>query len=120
MEKIFIEGNVPSSKNSRVYTGKLFIASKSTRNWYKNTEECFILNKEKFKKMVENLEKPYIIQFEFIRGTKHKFDYINPLQTVQDAMVKHGWIDDDNADEIIPVFKQYKYNKKEPGVFISI
>ena len=35
-------------------------------------------------------------------------------------MVKYGWITDDNADIIIPVFEQYEYNKENPGVYINI
>lgn len=120
MEEIFIEGNVPSSKNSRVFTGKHFIASKSTREWYSSTENSFRQNLKKFKSMLEGKSKPYIIEFEFIRKSKHKFDYINPAQTIQDAMVKQGYLDDDNADEMIPVFKKYKYDKKNPGVFIRV
>ncbi len=120
MEEIFIEGNVPSSKNSRLFTGKHFIASKSTRNWYASTDNSFKQNKDKFHKMLEGKSKPYLIEFEFIRKSKHKFDYINPAQTVQDAMVHQGYLDDDNADEMIPVFKKYTYNKKNPGVYIRV
>ena len=35
-------------------------------------------------------------------------------------MVKAGWIEDDNADFIIPVFEHYTYDKKNPGVYIEI
>ena len=35
-------------------------------------------------------------------------------------MVQHGWIDDDNCQEMKPVFLDYKYNKEKPGVFIFI
>jgi hypothetical protein len=63
---------------------------------------------------------PVSIQFTFIRGSKHKFDYINPAQTVQDDMVTFGWIEDDNADCILPVFVEYKYDKVNPGVIIEI
>ena len=63
---------------------------------------------------------PIKISFEFIRGSRHKFDYINPAQTVQDDMVKYGWIEDDNAEFIIPAFEKYTYDKKNPGVWIEI
>ena len=43
-----------------------------------------------------------------------------PLQTVQDDMVKHGWIPDDNCSIIIPVFEEYEYNKEGSGVLIKI
>jgi len=35
-------------------------------------------------------------------------------------MVKYGWIEDDNAEFIIPAFEQYTYNKEEPGVWIEL
>jgi hypothetical protein len=35
-------------------------------------------------------------------------------------MVKNGWIEDDNMEHIIPVFKPYQYDKEKPGVIIEI
>ena len=35
-------------------------------------------------------------------------------------MVKYNWIKDDNCQEIIPVFEEYKYDKNKPGVIIKI
>ena len=34
--------------------------------------------------------------------------------------VKGGWIEDDNAEFILPVFVQYSYDKEKPGVWIEI
>jgi hypothetical protein len=45
---------------------------------------------------------------------------INIAQAVQDAMVNYDWIDDDNADELIPVFVPYEYDNKNPKVEIKI
>ena len=69
---------------------------------------------------MKEFKKPYHISFKFIRKSRHKFDYVNPLQTVQDEMVKHGWIEDDNADELLPILEKYEYNKENPGVWIEI
>jgi len=119
--KIFtIPGNTPSSKNSRVYTGKHFIASKATREWVKKTQDAFIEQRKEFTDELKGLSKPYRITFKFYRGSKHKFDYLNPAQTIQDAMVRHHWLDDDNCDEIIPVFAEYEYDKLNPRVEITI
>ena len=117
---IFIPGNVPSSKNSKQWTGKLLINSKATRNYIKATMEFYMKYRVDFQKMLKDKEKPYKLSLKFIRGTKHKFDYINPAQTVQDLMVKYNWIKDDNCEEIIPVFEAYEYNKEKPGVIIKI
>jgi hypothetical protein len=35
-------------------------------------------------------------------------------------MVTHGWLEDDNMVNILPVFKPYKYDKEKPGVIIEI
>lgn len=122
---LFCLGNVPSSKNGRRWTGKYFIPSKATIKWRKDTKWWWEKNKDIFKKAINNKEKPLKIGFHFVRGTRHKYDWVNPLQTIQDEMVEMGWIDDDNVDEIIPFpFKHNKkytsYNKEKPGFYIKI
>ena len=118
MPPIFIPGNVPSSKNSKIWTGKFLVSSKATKTWQKNTKDFWLLYKKEF---TDNLKsKPHRVAFTFTRKSKHKFDYVNPLQTVQDEMVKHGWLDDDNADELLPILLPYKYDKENPGVEISL
>ena len=120
LKEIFIPGNVPSSKNSKQWTGKMLINSKATRAYIKATMGFYMGSRVDFQKMLKGREKPYKLSLQFIRGTKHKFDYINPAQTVQDLMVKYNWIKDDNCEEIIPVFEKYKYDKENPGVIIKI
>lgn len=75
---------------------------------------------------------PYRISFKFVRDSRHKFDYVNPLQTVQDMMTGgfktsklenvelRQWLPDDNADVILPVFEPYEYDKGSPGVYITV
>ena len=119
-KKWFIPGSVPSSKNGRRWTGKYFIASKTVVNYRKITKEYYEKYAKDFKKELAKHDMPAKISFTFVRGTRHKFDYINPAQTVQDDMVKAGWIEDDNAEFILPVFIQYTYDKNNPGVWIEI
>ena len=118
--EIFISNNVPSSKNGKRWTGKYLIHSKTTMNYIKNTKEEYVMNKEKFHYMIKEKEIPYKVSFKFHRSTRRKFDYINPAQTVQDLMVKYGWIEDDNCNYIIPYFEEYEYNKEKPGVTIKV
>tara|TARA_R100001480_G_scaffold110312_1_gene111581 strand:+ start:426 stop:794 length:369 start_codon:yes stop_codon:yes gene_type:complete len=118
--EIFIPGNVPSSKNSKRWTGKYLINSKTVMNYIKNTKDVWLENKDCFLSMIENKEMPYTISFKFIRNSRRKFDYINPAQTVQDLMVKYDYIEDDNCDCMVPCFEQYEYNKEQPGVIIKI
>lgn len=120
MNEWFIPGNVPSSKNGRRWTGKHFIASKAVMNYRKATKQFYQKFAQEFRDALAGRDFPVYIQFEFIRSSRHKFDYINPAQTVQDDMVKHGWIEDDNANFLIPVFEKYSYDKKNPGVKIRL
>ena len=118
--KWFIPGNVPSSKNGRRWTGKYFISSKATMKYRKETKKFYDMYRKSFQKQLSKLELPVKISFKFIRATRHKFDYINPAQTVQDDMVKNGWLPDDDCQTIIPVFELYKYDKKNSGVEIKL
>ena len=118
--KLFIPGNVPSSKNGRRWTGKYFISSKTVMKYRKDTAKYYKQFASSFKKELSKHTLPVIISFKFFRGTRHKFDYINPAQTVQDDMVKHEWLEDDNMMYIIPRFESYVYDKENPGVEIKI
>lgn len=124
-KEFFCPTRTPSSKNGRIWTGRHFIESKATKRWRKETKQWWIDNKELFLEVVKDKEKPYKIGMHFIRGTHHKWDGLNPAQTIQDEMVTHGWIEDDNMDEMIPVFykrkgKYYGYSKDNPGCYIKI
>ncbi len=116
--EIFIKGNVPSSKNSKVWTGRFLVWSKTAQKYKKETKEQWEGNRDLF--LSECKEFPLHVSFEFVRGSKHKFDYVNPLQTILDLMVEYGWLEDDNADVILPSFIQYSYNKQNPGVWIRL
>ena len=88
--------------------------------YIKETKDNYLDNKEKFLTMVKDKELPLRISFKFIRNSRRKFDYINPAQTVQDLMVKYGYIQDDNCDCLIPYFEEYTYNKEKSGVTIKV
>lgn len=122
----FIPGAVPSSKNSRIMTRSgLFIASKATQKYRKVSKSFWDKYRDEFKKLISAESKPIIIGMHFVRASKHKWDFINPAQTIQDEMTKNGWIDDDNVDEILPVplfinDGYWSYDKSKPGVYVAI
>ena len=122
MKAIFIKGNVASSKNGRQWTGKRSVASKSCQKYYKVSKDEWAcpINKAKFLAGLKDKTAPYQVEFKFVRDSRRRFDYINPCQTVQDLMVKAGWLVDDNSDYIIPVFAPYEYDKENPGVYIRV
>lgn len=116
----FIPGNTPSSKNSKQWTGKFLVHSKQSQSYYKSSHQDWLNLTADFLKELQGKTKPYNIEFTFVRKSKHKFDYVNPLQTVLDLMVKYSWIEDDNADIVKPSFGDYIYDKNNPGVIIKI
>lgn len=123
----FFKGNIPSFKNSkrifRTKTGKTILThSKAVQKYLDEFEGQWedrntILA---FRKQLEGKEKPYKIGFFFVREDRRRFDYINMLQLPQDLMVKHGFIEDDNCNEIIPVVLGYKVDKNNSGILIKI
>lgn len=117
---IFIKGNVPSSKNSKQWTGRYLISNKPTQNYKKLYYYQYLENKRKFKDMIKNIRRPYNITFYFIRDSKRRFDYVNVAQLPLDLMVDSEWIDDDNSDYIRPIFTGYEVNKLNAGLIIGI
>lgn len=121
MERVFfIPGNVPSSKNSKIFTGKFLVWSKAAQKYRKATKPVFENWALQFREELKKHSFPVKVSLHFVRGSRHKFDLINPTQTLFDLMVEHNWIEDDNADVIIPVYEQYTYSKENPGVYIKI
>ena len=127
---IFIKGNTPSSKNSKRIititnkkTGKKttrLINSEVTENYIKNSKADWILNKNNFKKMIKDKEKPHKIELFFIRDSKRKFDYINAAQIIFDLMQEYGYIEDDDSTNVIPIFKGFEVDKARAGVEIRV
>lgn len=100
----------------------MLIKSKTVREYDKNYGYQYFdpENIKKFKKMTEHEIKPLKIGLYFIRDSRRKFDYVNIAQYPLDMMVKNGWIDDDNAEEVIPIFLGYKVDKLKSGMIIKI
>lgn len=132
-DKIFIPGNVPSLKNSKRIIGigarckscghsprRIMISSKSIETWKKDTAKYWKQYREEFLEMLSASEAPHRIAFRFIRRTRHRFDYTNAADTICDELVHQGWIEDDNSDILRPVFRPYRYDKHNPGVFIDV
>tara|TARA_R110000751_G_scaffold307776_1_gene431529 strand:+ start:156 stop:599 length:444 start_codon:yes stop_codon:yes gene_type:complete len=140
---IFIPGNVPSSKNSKIKTKHGIFSSKTVKKYLSNLgiqrysvskkqvigfvrrDNEFMKFQNEFKSLVEKSKGDMIISFHFVRATKHKFDFHNMVQIIADLMVAHDFIEDDNMDHFIPMpfklkNKWYSYNKNAPGVWIKV
>lgn len=157
---IFLPGNCPSSKNSKDI-GFYFLKHTDESNWYirksdeyrkirptlqsskltkeyvKHIAPYIIENRMKFLKLLEGLQKPYIIELHFVRDSKRAFDHINATQVVADIMTGHYWrndpkiphaatvwLNDDNMNEVmfIPPLTppHYTVNPQKPGVWITV
>lgn len=121
---ITIYGELHSSKNGKSIVNingrPMLISKKVVRDSEKGLLTQMILNRYKFIEEAKNLSKPIKIVFKIYRQTKRRFDYVNIVQQFCDCMVKAGWIPDDNADEIIPVFLPYEIDKNNPRVEVEV
>lgn len=143
---VFIEHNIPSSKNSKVAISKGVFHSKTVSKWLRDqgilhysvskkevkfykTKRC-IFPVSELKEMISKhidsgVDGPIKIGVHFVRSSKTKFDFHNICQILFDLMVAFDVIDDDNMDCVIPFpmqidSKWYSVNKEKPGAWISI
>lgn len=132
MKHLFIPNNVPSSKNSKVFTGRFLVNSPVVTKYYKlighrpGKEPCtspicwYNAFKLDFLEQIRGKQLPIQLHLEFYRDSRRRFDYVNAAQLPLDLMVKHGWLVDDSADNVVPVFEPYIYDKEDPGVAIWV
>ena len=142
-ELIFIPGNVPSSKNSRINTKHGSFASKTVKAYlnslgiqsyssskklvkgYVNKPNLIENLREDFLKQTSGKQLPLEIGFHFVRDSRRKFDFHNIVQVVLDLLTASDFIIDDNMDCVIPFAlkrdgKFYSVDKENCGVWIKI
>jgi len=146
---IFIPGNVPSLKNGKQLfknkkTGKNFVTSSDLcKSYVDNSKIQWLMYRSKFKEMIKDKPYPLKIRLIFIRDQHKSFDYGNISQMIWDCIsgsiyfkrtknkelnklitkrrLEFSWIDDDDADHLIPDFSEgYGYDPKLPGVIIKV
>lgn len=117
---------VPSSKNGGGISrsGNSF-PSKQTSRWRRLTKNYWLDGKKIFDMLIKNQKIPLLVGLHFVRGRDDLYDWVNPVQTIQDEMVKYDWINDDNVFIMFPFpFKiggtYTSYSKENPGVYIKI
>ena len=119
-ELIFIPGNVPSSKNSRINTKHGSFASKTVKAYlnslgiqsYSSSKKIvkgYVTRENEFEKLREQFEKallnkgfPVLICFHFVRDSKRLFDFGNATEIIFDLLTAHDIIPDDNVSFIFP------------------
>ena len=120
---IFIPGNIPSLKNSKVKarngifsspTVSKFLRSLGIQgfNSRKKTVKGYVAldrpNKfealrEQFARMKKGKGDPLIIGYHQVRNSKRLFDFSNSVEVLQDLMTAHDFIEDDNVKYVFPV-----------------
>lgn len=136
---IFLRGNIPSLKNSKVM-GRF--PSKTVMKWLRlyGIQHYSSGRKEvKFFKRIQAVydfeeiiaplrdckNYPLKLGFHFIRDSKRKWDFGNACQIVQDLMVAFDVIPDDDVSYLLPFpleigGEYWHINKDNPGVIIQI
>jgi len=140
---IFIKGQVPSLKNSKVKTARGIFPSKTVTNFLrsygikhfsssKKTVEGYARTPDTFKPIADRLrqeltkfDKPYKLQFYFVRKTKSRFDFGNGCEIIFDLLTSYNVWEDDNCDIVLPFpwvidNSCYKVDKDNPGVYIKV
>lgn len=125
---IFIPHEVKSKKNSKrlipYKKGEQCkcrqISSEAYLDYAKSSGDHYKACRLVFAQMIKDLQPPYNIEFTFVMSTKRKFDYNNLAQGVQDLMVEHGWLEDDNYTFVKPFFGDVIVDKENPGVYIKV
>jgi len=140
---IFIPHNVPSLKNSKVKTSRGIFASATVTKYlrllgiqqYSSSKKVvkgyvtrpneFEKLRPQFEKLMEGKKEPFDVGFHFVRDSKRDFDFNNATQIIQDLMVAHNIIEDDNMRYLLPYplkinNKAYTVDKEKSGVYIKI
>lgn len=146
-QAIFIPGEVPTSKNRKRIAYKITNNPQTRWRYIVHTEmkrvQPFIIDSEfaqayrkavgvfyrkeafRFRNMVTSLPRPIHVEFCFVRRTNGIWDFNNLTEVVQDLMVEHGWIDEDNTRVLlphppVPPRPPFIVSKDTPGVFIRV
>lgn len=136
---IFLPGNTPSLKNSRV-NGKFrpktvtkYLRSLNIQDYSvsQRTVKGYVrppkpnLFRQYVGDYFANIQYPAILGFHFVRDSRRSCDFQNLLHCPLDMLTAHGYIEDDSMKYIFPVpFKingqLYSIDKENPGTWIKI
>jgi Holliday junction resolvase RusA-like endonuclease len=114
---IRLDGEVFSSKNSRstdMRTGRTF-KSKGARLNEREFLVQLLAQKPTWQAMIHGREYPLVVVFRLRRKTRRKFDYNNLLQGVLDAMVKAGYLPDDDMVHVIAIPAEWQHERSGGG-----
>lgn len=122
---IYIPGEVISKKNSkRIFhpRGKkhpIIANSPQAMRYINETKKYYEQLAPFWKHLTKDMKFPIKLHLLFVRSSARIFDYNNIGQMVQDMMVEHDWIPDDDYRYIIPEYAPFGINSRNPGVIIT-
>ena len=122
-DMIFIPGNIPSLKNSKVKTSRGIFSSPTVSKFLRsigiqgfnsrkktvkgyvdpNRPNQFEALRSTFEAMKSGKDDPLIIGYHQVRNSKRLFDFSNSVEILQDLMTSHDFIEDDNVKFVFPV-----------------
>lgn len=120
---VFIEGNVPSLKNSKVKTSRGIFSSPTVKKWLgtlgiqsfsssKKIVKGYVAKtrpnkidqlRDEFLKMKKDKGDPIFIGYHQVRNSKRLFDFSNSVEIIQDLLTAHDIIEDDNVKYVFPI-----------------
>lgn len=120
---IWIPGNVPSLKNSKVKTNRGIFSSPTVNKYIRklgiqsfNSSKKLVKGyvdearpnqiealREQFEKMVIGKDNPLFIGYHQVRNSKRKFDFSNSVEILQDLFTAHDFIEDDDMKHVFPI-----------------
>lgn len=141
-ESIFIPFNTPSLKNSKVKTARGIFSSKTVKSYLsklgiqtystsKKTVKGYVKRENQFEKLRDLFIRlsndkgvPILIGFHFVRDSKRAYDFNNATQIIQDLLVAHDFIEDDDIHNMYPIPLMYEgrfhtIDKENPGVYLK-
>tara|TARA_R110002124_G_scaffold281430_1_gene455676 strand:+ start:24302 stop:24769 length:468 start_codon:yes stop_codon:yes gene_type:complete len=119
---IFIKGNIPSLKNSKVKAKRGIFSSPTISKWLrtlniqsfssskkivkgyvdKNKPNLIEALRKEFEAMKKGKDDPIIIGYHQVRNSKRLFDFSNSVEVLQDLFTAHDFIEDDNVQYVFP------------------
>lgn len=122
-DMIFIPGNVPSLKNSKVKTSRGIFMSPTVNKYIRtlgiqkfnsrkkevkgyvdpSRPNIFEAKRAHFMSMMQNKSYPVFIGYHQVRNSKRKFDFSNSVEIIQDLLTAHDFIEDDNIAYVFPI-----------------
>lgn len=132
MIELVIPGELYSSKNSRrpvlcksKSTGKTKIIPRKSKKAEEHFKRLlFVLSdaerKGRWEKMIVGKAFPLVLTYKVYRRTHGRFDYVNIIQNLFDALVEAGYLPDDDAKHLIPIPLQYEKDPDNPRTILTV